>query len=129
MGIRRWLTSFKRKNLAKSKNLSTFAPETAMEYDPDDPVGALATDSGKGPIVLEGEDAERFLRIMEENERKAKERAKIPPTKEELERRLSCVKITYDFDKRQLEEKEKEIKELEEQIKRLEQIDGETKEK
>jgi hypothetical protein len=39
------------------------------------------------------------------------------------------MKIVYDFDKRQLEEKEKEMKELEEQIKRLEQIDGKTKEK
>ena len=129
MAKSRRLRFFKRKFLAKSENLSTFAPETAMEYDPDDPVGALVTDSGKGPIVLEGEDAERFLRIMEENERKAEERAKIPPTKEELECRLSCMKIVYDFDKRQLEEKEKEIKELEEQINILEQIDGEAKEK
>ena len=129
MAKSRRLRFFKRKFLAKSENLSTFAPETAMEYDPDDPVGALVTDSGKGPIVLEGEDAERFLRIMEENERKAEERAKIPPTKEELECRLSCMKIVYDFDKRQLEEKEKEIKDLEEQINILEQIDGEAKEK
>ena len=121
MGIRRWLTSFKRKSLVKSKNLSNFAPED------DDPVGALAfTDFNKSSIpVLRGDDAERFVRMMEENEKKAKERAKIPPTLEELKNRLNWMKLVYNFEKQQLEENEKEIKELEEKIKKL---DGEAKE-
>lgn len=131
MGKNGKLTFLKRKKLVISENLPKFAPETAMEYDSDDPVGALAfTDFNKPSIpILKGKDAERFIRMMEENERKAEERAKIPPTKEELERRLNCMKIAYTFEKSQLEEKEKEIKELEEQIKKLERINGETKEK
>ena len=123
MGIRRWLTSFKRKSLVESENLPTFASEN------DDPVGALAfTDFTKPSPSIKGKDAERFIRMMEENERKAEERAKIPPTKDELENRLNWMRLVYNFEKNQLEERENEIKELEDKIKRLEQIDGETKE-
>ena len=115
------LTKIKRESLVKSKNLSNFA------HEDDDPVGALAfTDFNKPSIpVLKGMDAERFVRMMEENERKAEERAKIPPTKEELENRLNWMKLVYNFEKQRLEENEKEIKELEEEIKKL---DGKTKE-
>lgn len=96
----------------------------AQDYDDvDDPVGALAyTDFTKPTPVLEGEDAERFLRTMCENEQKAKERAKLPPTKEEIEKRLSFSKIMLDFKKR-------ELKEIEEDIKRLEELYAEIEEK
>jgi flagellar motility protein MotE (MotC chaperone) len=122
MGICDRLTKFKEKFLVMKKKNTNFADE----YDVDDPVGALAfTDFTKPAPVLEGEDAERFVRMMEENERKAEERAKIPPTKEELENRLNWMKLVYNFEKQRLEENEKEIKELEEEIKKL---DGKTKE-
>ena len=141
MGICRGLTKIKDIILVMSEKFCNFAPDNDYE-DPvgalttntdwvvdndddeyeDDPVGALATDVGKNIPVLEGEDAERFVRIMEENERKAAEHAKLPPTKKEIERRLSCAKIMYDFQKRQLEE-------LEQEIKRLEKLNAETEEK
>ena len=112
------LRKFKGKNFAKSKKIRTFAN--------DEPTALAFTDFSKPTPILKGKDAERFIRIMEENEKKAMERAKIPPTKEELEKRLSYMKITYDFDKRQLEKSEKEIKELEAKIKELE--NGKTEE-
>jgi len=118
MGICRGLTKIKDIILVMSDKFCNFAPDNDYE----DPVGALATDVGKNIPVLEGEDAERFILMMEENERKAAERAKLPPTKEEIERRLSCAKIMYDFQKRQLEE-------LEQEIKRLEKLNAETEEK
>lgn len=77
---------------------------------------ALAIDSGKSWPILEGEDAERFIRIMHENERKAAEMAKIPPTKEELQKRLDYSKFIYRFKEDELKELEKEIKELEKRI-------------
>lgn len=105
------LRKFKGKNFAKSKKISTFAN--------DEPTALAFTDFSKPTPILRGEDAERFIRIMEENEKKAEERAKIPPTKEELENKLNWMKLCYDFEKRQLEESEKEIKELEAKIKEL----------
>ena len=113
------LRKFKTKSFAKSKKFRTFAKES-------EPTALAFTDFSKPTPILKGKDAERFIRIMEENEKKAMERAKIPPTKEELEKRLSYMKITYDFDKRQLEKSEKEIKELEAKIKELE--NGKTEE-
>ena len=81
--------------------------DTDDDYD-DDPVGALAfTDFSKPMPILEGEDAERFIRMMEESERKAAERAKQPPTKKEVEQQLGFEKIMLDF-------KENEIKEIKE---------------
>lgn len=74
---------------------------------------ALATDSGKVWPILEGKDAERFLRIMEDNERKAKEKAKRPMTKEEAETALIHKKIIYELEKSNLEKLEEEIKRLE----------------
>jgi DNA repair exonuclease SbcCD ATPase subunit len=84
------------------------------DYD-DDPVGALAyTDFTKPVPVLEGKDAERFIRMMEENERKAAERAKRPMTVEEAKKELSYEKIF-------LEMKENEIKKMKDSIKKLEE--------
>jgi hypothetical protein len=53
---------------------------------------------------------------MEENERKAAEKAKQPMTKAEAEKRLTYMKIMYEFEKNNLEEKAKEIKALEDYI-------------
>jgi DNA repair exonuclease SbcCD ATPase subunit len=84
------------------------------DYD-DDPVGALAyTDFTKPVPVLEGKDAERFIRMMEENERKAAERAKRPMTVEEAKKELS-------YEKMFLKMKENEVKEMKDRIKKLEE--------
>ena len=58
-----------------NKKSSTFAE------DYEEPT-ALATDNGEIPILI-GEDAERFIRMAEENERKAKELKNKPNTKKE----------------------------------------------
>ena len=105
------LRKFKGKHFAKSKKISTFTN--------DEPTALAFTDFSKPTPILRGEDAERFIRIMEENEKKAEERAKIPPTKERLENRLNWMRLVYEFDKQQLEKSEKEIKELEAKIKEL----------
>ena len=89
----------------------------ANENTDDEPIGALAyTDFSKPSPILQGEDAERFYRIMEENERKAAEKAKQPMTKAEAEKRLTYMKMMYEFEKNNLEEKAKEIKVLEDYI-------------
>ena len=94
-----------------SKKSATFAEN----YDNDDPVGALAyTDFTKPMPILTGKDAERFLLMMEENERKAAERAKRPMTLEEAKKELS-------HDKMFLEMKENEVKEMKDRIKKLEE--------
>lgn len=110
----RLLTFFNVKNLHITKKKDNFAQNFDDDYEPT----ALATDSGKVIPLLEGEDAESFIRMMEENERKAKENAKIPMTKEEAEKRLSCKKIMLDFEENRLEELKKEIKKLEDYIKK-----------
>lgn len=100
-----------------------------VDKDLEDPVGALAfTDFSKPMPVLEGEDAERFIRLMEENERKAKERAKQPPTLDELKKQLMYERMFYDMEKIQLLQREKDIRNLELKIKELENNNGETKE-
>jgi flagellar motility protein MotE (MotC chaperone) len=92
-----------------SENLSNFA----NDFD-DDPVGGLAyTDFSKPMPVLEGEDAERFVRMMEENEKKAKERAKRPKTKAEIESELSIKKMILDYELREIENLKKDIEKLE----------------
>jgi len=97
-----------------SKKSNTFAD------DYDEPIGALAyTDFSKPSPILEGENAERFIRKMEENERKAAEKAKKPMTKEDAKRKLSCSKIIYEFEKNRLKELEEEIKKLEEYINKV----------
>ena len=92
-----------------SKKSNTFAD------DYDEPIGALAyTDFTKPSPVLKGKDAERFILMMEENERKAAERAKQPMTIEEAKKQLS-------YEKMFLEMKENEIKEMKDSIKKLEE--------
>lgn len=67
---------------------------TTFAADFDDEPTALATDGGGCPI-LQGEDAERFILEMEKTSRLAEERRKHPkpPTRDELERRLSFIKM------------------------------------
>ena len=87
--------------------------------DIDEPVGALAfTDFDKLAPVLEGEDAERFIKAMEENER----RVKIPPTLEDLKNKLAFSKTLLEMDKEELRKREEEIEELENKIKELEKF-------
>ena len=86
----------------------------------DEPTALAFTDFSDPSPILEGEDAERFIRIMEENSRKAKERAKIPPTLEELKNRLSFEKMFLEMDKESIRKREEEIEGLESKIKELE---------
>ena len=97
-----------------SKKNNTFADE----YD-DEPTALAYTDFTKPMPILEGEDAERFLRIMAENEEKARERAKQPMSLEEAEKRLSYEKIILQFEKDKINDIEKEIKDLEDYINSL----------
>ena len=90
----------------------------ADEYD-DEPTALAYTDFTKPMPILEGEDAERFLRIMAENEEKARERAKQPMSLEEAEKRLSYEKIILQFEKDKINDIEKEIKDLEDYINSL----------
>ena len=110
------IVKFKPKDLVDREKNSIFVDEEI-----DDPVGGLAfTDFSKPTPVLEGEDAERFIRTMEENSKKAKERAKIPPTLEELKDRLSFQKMFLEWDKETIRKREEEIEALENKIKELE---------
>ena len=112
MGICDRLTKFKEKFFVMKKKNSNFA----NEYD-DDPVGALAfTDFTKPVPVLEGKDAERFVRMMEENERKARERAKQPKTKAELESELAIMRMMYEYEERELNNLKNNIEKLEKEL-------------
>ena len=92
-----------------SKKSSTFA------NDYEEPT-ALATYPEKGIPVLTGEAAERFIKIAEENERKAKERENRPVTKEEAKKIIGFKKVMLAHEKNNIEKLEKEIKKLEEII-------------
>jgi hypothetical protein len=112
MGIREQLTKFKEIFFGEKKKNTNFA----TEYN-DDPGGALAfTDFTKPVPALEGEDAERFVHMMEENERKAKERAKLPKTVAELEGELGIMKVMYEYEERELNNLKKKIEKLEKEI-------------
>ena len=93
-----------------SKNNHTFA------NDYEEPTALAFTDFSKPMPILEGEDAERFISNMEENERKAKESANQPITKNEAEKLLSYNKIIREFELNRIKEIDKEIKKLEEII-------------
>ena len=89
-----------------SKNNHTFA------NDYEEPTALAFTDFSKPMPILEGDAAERFIRIMEENERRAKERKNQPITKDEAEKLLSYSKIIREFKSNELKEIDKEIKKL-----------------
>jgi Fe-S cluster assembly ATPase SufC len=87
------------------------------EIDDDDEPTALAyTDFHKPVPVIEGEDAERFIKNMEEAEKKARERAKRPKTKAELESELSIMKMMYEYEERELNNLKNKIKNLEKEL-------------
>jgi valyl-tRNA synthetase len=110
------IVKFDQKDFDDTKKSSIIAEES------DEPTALAFTDFSKPTPVLEGEDAERFIRIMEENEKKAKERAKTPPTLEELKDKLSFEKMFLEWDKETIRKREEKIKELENKIKELEKI-------
>jgi len=93
-----------------SKKKDTFA------FDNDEPTALAYTDFTKPMPILEGEVAERFIRNMEENDRKAAERTKRPITVEEAKKELMYSKIMYEFEMGKLKELEERIKKLEEII-------------
>jgi hypothetical protein len=112
MGICDRLTKIKEKFFDMKKKNSNFAAESN-----DDLGGALAfTDFTKPAPVLEGDDAERFIRMMEENERKAKERAKQPKTVAELVGELGIMKVMYEYEERELNNLKKKIEKLEKEL-------------
>ena len=115
------LTKFKIKSFAKSKKKRIFTSQS-------EPTALAFTDFTKPMPTLRGEDAERFIRIMEENNRKADERAKIPPTLDELERRYGVSKMVFDMHKRELEDEENRLKKLEQEIKKIKEENGKTEE-
>lgn len=106
----RLLTLFNTKNLCMSKKNITFA--TDLDEEPT----ALATFPKNGIPVLNGEVAERFVRMAEENERKAKEMRSKPLTKEEAEKEVGFKRIILEYKKNEIKQLEKEIKKLEEII-------------
>ena len=93
-----------------SKNSHPFA------NDYEEPTALAFTDFNKLMPTLEGEDAERFIRNMEENERKAKERDNRPMTKDEAEKLLSYNRIIREFELNKLKNINEEIKKLEDYI-------------
>lgn len=105
----KFLRNIKKKYFARSKKFRTFAND-------DEPTALAFTDFTKPSPILEGEDAERFIKNMEEAERRAEERKKIPKSKEQLEKELSYKKWVYDLEKRNLEDLEKEIIDLEQKL-------------
>ena len=120
-GMSNFLRKFKAKNLVKSKKFRTFAPQNDEE-----PTALAFTDFSKPTPILRGKDAERFVRIMEENNRKAAEKAKLPPTREELEMQLSYSKMMLNFQEHEVEQLKNKISQLEEKIKDL--ANGKTEE-
>jgi hypothetical protein len=114
------IVKFTSKKLDNSKENCIFEEEN-------EPTALAFTDFSKPMPTLRGKDAERFIRIIEENERKAKERKNIPSTLEELKRKYSCSKILLEFDKEELRQREEELKKLENKIKELEKLNGKTK--
>jgi len=107
------IVKFIPKFLGNSKKSGIFEKES-------EPTALAFTDFSKPVPTLTGKDAERFIKHMEEAERKAKERKNIPPSLEELKRRYSCSKLLLELEKEELRQREEELKELENKIKELE---------
>ena len=103
------LRNIKKKYFARSKKFRTFAND-------DEPTALAFTDFTKPIPILKGKDAERFIKNMEEAERRAEDRKKTPKSKEQLEEELHFKKWIYDFEKRKLEILEKEIIVLEKKL-------------
>ena len=98
-----------------SKKNNIFAQNNDEYYEPT----ALATDSGRGIPVLTGEAAERFVRMAEENERKARERAKKTMTLQEAKDQIAYNKMFMESALSSVKYYEEKIKKLEEYIKTI----------
>ena len=95
--------------------MKKFFSKFAHDID-NEPTALAYTDFSKPSPVLTGEDAERFIKQMEEAERKAKERANCPKTKAELESELSIMKVMYEYEERELNNLKNKIEELEKEL-------------
>jgi hypothetical protein len=96
--------------------MKKFFSKFANDSDNEEPTALAYTDFSKPSPVLTGEDAERFIKQMEEAEKKAKERAKQPKTKAELESELAIMKVMYEYEERELNNLKNKIEELEKEL-------------
>lgn len=96
--------------------MKNFFSKFANDIDNEEPTALAYTDFSKPSPVLTGEDAERFIKHMEEAEKKAKERANRPKTKAELESELSIMKVMYEYEERELNNLKNKIEELEKEL-------------
>ena len=91
-----------------------------IEMNFDEPT-ALATEGQGGMPILTGDDAERFVANMREAERQYEEHMKRPPTRDEVELRLSYLKTFLAMKERELSNMKAELEKCEEL---LNKIDG-----
>ena len=125
MGKNRRLRKINTEDFAKRKKIRTFA----NDEDDYEPTALAFTDFTKPSPILEGKDAERFLKHMEEVELEVERRENIPPTLEELKTRLSYEELALSLDKDMIAFREKDISELKDKIKELEEKNGKTEER
>lgn len=97
-----------------SKKNNIFAPKIDDDYEP----SALAVDRGGIP-TLTGKAAERFLRMAEEAEKEARERAKKPMTEQEARNAIAHNKMFMESAISSVNYYKEKIKELEEYINSL----------
>lgn len=90
-----------------SKKCCTFASEI------DEEPTALATFPKNDIPILTGETADRFIRIAEENEKKANERKNEPISKEEAKKIIGFKKIMLEYEMNKIKKIEEEIYNLE----------------
>lgn len=98
-----------------SKKNNIFAQNNDEDYEP----SALAIDSGRGIPILTGKSAERFLRMAEENEKKARERAKEPLTLQEAKDQIAFNKMFMESAMSSVKYYKEKIKKLEDYIKTI----------
>ena len=96
--------------------MKNFFSKFANDSDNEEPTALAYTDFSKPSPVLTGEDAERFIKQMEEAEKKANERAKQPKTKAELESELAIMRMMYEYEERELNNIKNKIEELEKKL-------------
>ena len=83
-----------------------------IEMNFDEPTALATEGQGRMPI-LTGEDAERFVANMREAERLHEERMKRPPTRDEVERKLSYLKMILALKERELSAMKAELEKYE----------------
>ncbi len=95
--------------------MKKFFSKFAHDID-NEPTALAYTDFSKPSPVLTGEDAERFIKQIEEAEKRVKERVKQPKTKAELESELSVMKMLYEYEERELNNLKNKIETLEKEL-------------